>query len=260
MEQACHRFAHAEGFLLRDVARAVDVLGEVPEPLQQTPELRWMKGRIALAQGQAKDAFAALRPDLDGWPRDYYAIWDLAVASAIVDEEFVAREAYRRLLQDEPVDERARLAMRMEFAAVESRRGTEGVLTARTIMSGVVLADTDPDTCPWVSAMVVFLERLPPQTERSARFPCSLESRWTRLVGSSEGSALVFAEVARADSWLRLARNERVSMVALALGDTYGALRRRLWSMVDVRPQAPLSDLKSLECARLSARPARVRR
>jgi hypothetical protein len=252
IDPGCHQLALAEGLLRYDPSLAATLVANVAGPLQQTRELRWLKGRIALAAGQASVAFAALRPDVDGWPMQRYVIWDLAVAATIVQQDSVATEAYRRLIQMVPGDERTLIAVHLEQAALESRLGGEGLATARTILSQIAWTDTDPDSCPWVSVMLALLDRLEQTPRSSARFPCSRPSSWSRLLDSSEGSAAAFAEVPRADGWLRLARNERLALLALGLVDRQDRLRRRLWTAVEARENTPLFELRRHELSLLT--------
>ncbi len=249
----CGAVARAMGLLGRDAAHAQSLLDGVDVALQQTPELRWLKGRAALALGQAQAAFVALRPDSELWPQEPYTLWDLAIAAATVGEESVARQAYRRLIQSELMGERVRIAMLLELAALESRRGAEGVSEAAIVMAQIAWTETDPDTCPWVSVMQRYLEQLQPTRPASWRSRCSSETTWSRLLQSNDGSAAAFAAVPRSDSWLRLPRNERLSLAALGLGSSSPTLRQRLWGAVEAPQGSALSALQRRELSRLKA-------
>jgi hypothetical protein len=201
--------------------------------------------------GQAQAAFAGLLPDVGGWPSEPYTLWDLAIAATTVGEQAVAEEAYRRRLQSGVVGQRARIAMQLEFAALESRRGDEGIRDARSLVSHIAREDTDPETCPWVATVQRYLVELQPSLTEDREFPCSRESSWARWLSSNDGAGAAFATVPRAKDWLRLPRNERLALVALGLGATASALRVRLWEAVEDNDGSALGTLKRRQLARL---------
>lgn len=250
----CSVLASAAGNSVRDPELAQRQLDAIDGPLRQSRELRWLSGRVALARGRAQAAFTALRPDIDGWPQETYTLWDLAVAATLVQQDTVAREAYQRLAQSAVMGGRARIAMRIELAVLESRRGEEGMDEARSLVALIDWSDTDPDTCPWVATTRVYLDQLQPSRQQIRGPTCSRQSTWARWLGSSDGARAVFAAVPRSNDWLRLPPNERLSLAALGLGDTSPALRRRLWSAVDASSGSALEALKRRELAKVPAR------
>lgn len=250
--RACSQLALAEGLLGRDSSQAALVVRELSETFERSDELRWLSGRVALARGLAVEAFATLNPAGCSWPQQPRVLRDLAVVAAALRQDAIAREAYWRLLQLGPDEERTRIALRLEMAAVLSRESGTGVARANRILADITDSEVDPDSCIWVWGMRGLLNRMDPKHAPPTEASCSNALRWSILLRSSEDVASVFGDIAPAGAWLRLPRSERLCIAAIGLGTSQKAQRIRLWNAVESTASPMLQTLKRMELSRLS--------
>lgn len=235
-------FARARSLLSRRTDQSKRLLEDVSKIAGRSDEVRWLEGRIALREGHLQDAFDALLPVQSIWPSDPLTLWELAIVSSSLSKDAIALEAYERLLQLGRLEPRERVAVQLELAVVSSRGSREKRETARWLVERLPSTILDPDSEPWVHAVIHYLNVL------DGRVDAVLDGKSRKYLlfyaRSQKGTRESYGLRVSPERWLHLPANEQFAVLALAIASADATLAARFWASMDVTETSTLGRLR----------------
>lgn len=248
--------AAALGHLDRAPSRALLLAEQGVRLLGGDAAARRVLGRAWLRNGKPDRALTELSPGASRrWPEDLDTLADLAVAAAVTHADITALGAYRRALTMGERDSEQNRILTLEYAVVLSRGSSRDRADAALILQSLLDQPMDPVLRAWTEGALALTVALDTDSGSAASLtPRSGQLLLRRVETDPSWAERLRAKVVGPDFGPRLARSERLAVVAILADFGNRRWADNLWAAVSAPSGSALSALCQKRLAARSRR------